>query len=408
MGFLGLNRPGGVSGADLLRKPELRKPERFAPGTIGIAASAVALLFVVLRLLVAADGDVSRFVVAGNLYTDSAQVQPAIHVLDSAGYDGQFYWRLATNPTELHITEYRGVQFDAQFRVTRIAYPTIAWALSLGQASWVKWSLVITNILGMGIIAFAGANLARSRGRPALVGVALASSSGLIFSLSRDLCEVTMIAALTAGVALMARRQYAWAAVCWALACLVHEQALFCVVPYGLYRLVRWIRRREWSPTAQDLPWIVSLAAFGAWQLVCRSVVGKFPVLSAKGGLDIPFEGLIKQTKLWVQDGIGPVEALVVPQFALLVTLIVVAFRSSKNLQSDDQWLRWALVGAAALVASLSHPVWVDPAALRQLVVLSTVAWFVIVMSGRRIPLALVAATGLVWMLTAAVRVVEI
>jgi len=403
VGFLGLHRPKSGSGAELFRKPE-----QIAPRTIGFVVGAIALLFVVLRLLVAADGDVSRFVVAGSLYTDAAKVQPVIHVLDSPGYDGQFYWRLATNPTELEIAEYRGVQFDAQFRVTRIAYPTLAWALSLGQANWAKWSLVITNVLGMGVIGYVGAQLARNRGRPAILGATLASSSGLVFSLSRDLCEVTLIAALAAGVALMSRRHYMWAAGCWTVACLVHEQALFCVVPYALYRLVSAMRRREWSPTAQDLPWIVSLAAFGAWQLICRSVVGEFPVLSAKGGLDIPFMGLIEQTKNWMQDGIGPVEALVVPQLALLVALVVIAFRSTNSLQSDDQWLRWALIGAVGVTASLSHLVWVDPAALRQLVVLSTIAWLVIVMSGRRIPLALVGATALVWVFTAAVRVVEI
>ncbi|CAN5547948.1 hypothetical protein BH10ACT2_BH10ACT2_24510 [soil metagenome] len=403
MGFLGLIRPKSASGADLLRKAE-----QIRPRTIGIVTAALALLFVVARLLVAADGDISRFVVAGNVYTNAAQLQPAIHVLDSAGYDGQFYWRLATNPTELQVADYRGVQLDAQFRITRIAYPTIAWAISFGQANWAKWSLVITNIAGLGIIGYVGANLARNRGRAALAGVAVASSSGLIFSLSRDLCEIAMVAALVAGVAMIARRQHALAAACWTLACLVHEQALFCVVPYALYRLVGSVRRREWSPTVQDLPWLVSLTAFGAWQLICRSVVGKFPVLSAKGGLAVPFTGFVEQVHHWTQEGIGLVEALVVPQLALLVTLVVIAFRSSKTLHGDDQWLRWALVGATAITVSLSRPVWVDPAALRQLVVLSTIAWLVIVLSGRRIPVMLVGATGLVWILTAAVRVVEI
>ena len=147
-------------------------------------------MFVVLRLFIAADGDVSRFIVAGQGATSATAVQPTTHVFASYGYDGQFYFRLATNPTELHLEEYHGVRLDSPARVSRIGYPTIAWALSLGQAAWVKWSLVLTNILGLGALAFAGAHLARKFGRPAYVGLAIASASGLVMSLSRNLCEV--------------------------------------------------------------------------------------------------------------------------------------------------------------------------------------------------------------------------
>lgn len=384
-----------------------RRPE--SPVAIGVIVGAIALVFVTLRLLVAADGDISRFVVAGSAFTDAAQVQPAIRVIDgSAGYDGQFYWRLATNPTELNVAANHGVRFDAEFRATRIGYPAIAWTLSLGQASWVKWSLVVSNILGMAAIAWSGARIARSRGRRPLVGLALASSSGLVFSISRDLCEVTMVAGLTAGVALMARRQYAWASLCWMVACLAHEQALLCVIPFGAYRLVEMIRRRERLPAAQDLPWIASLATFGLWQLICLAVIGKVSVLTSKSNVGIPFKGLFEQSKDWLLNGIGPVEAIIVPQVALLVTLVVLAFRSVKNLQADDRWLSWVLVVAALLTASLSNYVWDGPADLRHFVVLSTIAWLVIVKSGTRIPIALIAATGTVWMLTAAARIAEV
>ena len=135
-----------------------RRPE--TPLAVGILVGAIALLLVVLRLAIANDGDVSRFIVAGDQFTDPELVEPQIYVLEnSAGYDGQFYWRLATSPTHLDIAEYNGSQIDAQFRVGRIGYPIVAWALSFGQADWVKWSLVLTNVIGMGVIAMSGATL---------------------------------------------------------------------------------------------------------------------------------------------------------------------------------------------------------------------------------------------------------
>lgn len=404
LGFLGLNRPKSASGAD-----SSRNLERIAPRTVATLAGTVALLFVVARLLVAADGDVSKFVVAGNVHTDVAQVQPAIHVFDTAGYDGQFYWRLATNPTDLDLERYRGVQLDSPIRVARIAYPTMAWALSFGQAELVKWSLLLTNVIAFAVLALAAANFARQRDRSALVGLGIASSSGLVMSLSRDLGEVVMVAALVGGVALMSQRRYQLATVCWVLACLAHEQALLIVVPYAMYRIVLLIRSRKWALSAPDLPWIVAGATFGAWQLVCRSVIGKFPMLeSGDATTDIPFRGLIKQLGDWADNGLERQQLLVIPQLALLIVLIVVALRSASGLQPEDRWLHWALITATAVAVSLSQTVWEGPAELRQFVVLSTIAWLVILAARRNIPMVLFAATGTVWAATALLRTAAI
>ncbi|CAN5547898.1 hypothetical protein BH10ACT2_BH10ACT2_24500 [soil metagenome] len=383
--------------------------KKLSPWSVGLLAGLLTFAFVALRLLVAADGDVSRFIVAGHVHTNAATVQPTIHVFDSDGYDGQFYWRLATNPTELDSAPYRGVEFDSSLRVSRIGYPTIAWALALGQASFVKWSLVVVNVLGVGVLAASAASLVRRRGRPAVVGLALASSSGIVMALSRDLCEVTMIAGLVAGLALMSRRQYAWASVCWMVASLVHEQSLLLIIPYGVYRIVGMVRSREWRIGIEDAPWIAGIATFGLWQLTGRLLLGEVPVLGSSGAsLDIPFEGLFEQVKHWMSHGFDGQQYLIVPQLALLVVLIVIAFRSVATLAAEDRWLPWALACAAALSTMLSKNVWVGPAELRHLVVLSTIAWLVIVSSSRRIPLALIGATGLVWAMTAALRTVAI
>ena len=404
MGFLGLNRLKLPSRAE-----SFRKPERFGPRSIGIAAGAIAVVFVVLRLLIAADSDVSRFIVAGQGATNATSVQPTIHVFASYGYDGQFYFRLATNPTELQLEEYHGVRLDSPARVSRIGYPTIAWALSLGQAAWVKWSLVLTNILGFGALACAGAHLARKYGRPAYVGLAIASASGLVMSLSRDLCEVIMVAGVVAGIALMAREKYTYAAACWAIASLTHEQALLVVIPYATFRVVQILRQRSWRLTPPDLPWIATGVAFGAWQFVGRAAIGTFPVMeSGNASVDIPFRGLIQQAAHWIENGLDRQQLLVIPQLVLLAALVVVALRSAASLATEDRWLRWALITATALAVSLSQNVWVGPAELRQFVVLSTLAWLVIVASRQQIPMLLFAATAAVWLATAALRTAAI
>ncbi|MEQ1872645.1 MAG: hypothetical protein ABL953_02870 [Ilumatobacteraceae bacterium] len=378
--------------------------------SVGLAAGLIAFAFVGLRLLIAADGDVSKFVVAGHVHTNAAEVRPTIHVFETDGYDGQFYWRLATNPSELDSTPYRGVQFDSSLRVSRIGYPTIAWAIAFGQPELAKWTLVLANIVAIAVLAASGASIARSRGRPAFIGFAFASPSGLVMSLSRDLCEVTMIAALIAGVALMSRRQYGWATVSWMIACLVHEQSLFLVIPYGAYRLVQMIRARRFAPAVEDAPWLAGIAVFGLWQLAGKLLVGSFPVLaSGSASMDVPFKGLVHQANHWLHNGFGGGQQyLIVPQLALMIVLIVLAFRSGATLKAEDRWLSWALVTAAVLASGLSSAVWVGPAELRHVVVLTGIAWLVIVMSGRRIPITLAAATGAVWLMTATLRAAAI
>lgn len=402
--FLGLNRPKSRSGAQ-----DSRKPTHISPRTVGILAGAVAVVFLALRLVVAADGDVSRFIVAGTAVTDPGRVEPAIHVFESGGYDGQFYWRLATDPSHLDLDDHRGMRLDSPIRVARIAYPAIAWAVSLGHEPFVKWALPITNVVAFGVLAAVAARFAQHHRRSAFMGLAIASSTGLVMTLSRDLGEIVMVAALLGGTALIARHRFHWAAVCWMVACLAHEQALLIVVPYSVYRVAQLARTRTWKPTAADTPWLAAGAAFGMWQLVCRAAIGTFPMLeTGDATLDVPLRGLARQGIDWIEHGFERQQLLVVPQLMLLTTLIVIAFRVSNSLEAQDRWLRWALIGATALAASLSQAIWVGPAELRQFVVLSTIAWLTIVAAHQPIPVALVVASATVWSATAALRIAAI
>ena len=62
---------------------------------VGVIALSGWLTFVVLRLLRLADGDIGYFVLAGTEFTDASAGLP---LLEGAGYDGQFFHRLAVSP----------------------------------------------------------------------------------------------------------------------------------------------------------------------------------------------------------------------------------------------------------------------------------------------------------------------
>ncbi len=69
-------------------------------------------------------GDISRFVVAGDLITREAEAPVNLFVLpESVGYDGQYYYRFAIEPFTTERLGY-GVRLDSPaYRQQRILYP---------------------------------------------------------------------------------------------------------------------------------------------------------------------------------------------------------------------------------------------------------------------------------------------
>jgi hypothetical protein len=382
--------------------------ESLTPVHVGVLAALVLLLFVVGRLLVAADGDESRFVVAGNVWTDAATVDPPIYVFDSDGYDGQFYWRLAVDPGERDEAPAHGVTLDNITRSTRVTYPTLAYLGALGQASLVTWSLIGVNVVAFGLLAGLAAAFARDRGHAAVAGLLVVASSGLVMSAARDLSEVVMVAAVVAGVVAVGRRRFGWAAVAWSVAVLTHEQAVYVVVAYGLYRLAMDVRRDR-RLAAADLSWVVPGLAFVACQALMWAITGEVAILGSGGNnASLPFAELAPELAGWVTGDLSKQEVLVLPELALLVAVVVVAARRWRLVEPDDRWLLCALAVGALFAASLSREVWVGPAELRQVVLVPTLAWLAVLAARKAPPVALTAATAVVWVAVAGLRMAAI
>ena len=370
-----------------------------------VAALAVGVFVVVMlaRLVIAADGDITQFVVAGATSTDASRTPVHLHVFDSGGYDGQFYWRLAINPSELSTDEYAGVRLDDGLRAGRIAYPALAWATSLGNDRWVATALVVVNLLAVGGLVVAGAVLARSHGLPTLWGLLPATATGLIMSVARDLNEVVMCAAVIGGVAALQFRRPWIAAALWSLAVLTHEQSLYVIAALALVRVVR-ILTRNTAAGSTDAAWIVPSCVFVAWQSVAAVQVGGWPVLSSGGAsTGAPFVGLVR--------GLGDLdraETLVLLQLASVVLLVVAAVRSSSDLAPDDRWLRLALALGVVLSVCLSFNVWTGPAELRQIVLVPVLASTILLSAGRRPGGVTIVVIAAAWSLTTLLRVLAV
>ena len=188
------------------------------PAAIAVGA---AICFVFLRLEFFAHGDLTRFIDTGRSFVNPTRTPRNLTIVPGGGYDGEFYYRLALDPANLHRTAF-GITFDNASRVQRITYSTIAWLVSGGgRVAAVPWALVTVNVLGLGAIGWFSGMIARDAKRPAVYGLLVAGYFGFLFTLGSDLTEITAATFLLAGIVALRRERPILAGLLLAAAALV-------------------------------------------------------------------------------------------------------------------------------------------------------------------------------------------
>jgi hypothetical protein len=145
-----------------------------------VIMAIVVIAFVLARWVHAAHGDATRFVLAERPFVDPGRAPHGLYVLTHNGYDGQFFYRLALNPSNLHEGAY-GFHFDTIFRLQRIGYPVLVWLITGGRPSLVPYGLIFINGLGLVMLGWLGGILARDSGRHAVYGLLIAGFFGFLF-----------------------------------------------------------------------------------------------------------------------------------------------------------------------------------------------------------------------------------
>jgi hypothetical protein len=266
----------------------------------GVIAFLGWLGFALARWQIWAKGHLSLFVMAGHVYTHRAQLPRGLLLVPSAGYDGQFYYRLALDPANWNHTAF-GITMDQSYRYTRIGYPIVAWIFSLGQHQLVTVVLVAINLLGVAAMAMLGAVFARQSGRHALWGLAFAAYFGLVISVGRDTAEPLAEACMLGGLLAYRRgtsRMYLLATALFAFGGITRETILLAPAAIAVTRIVA-IGRRRASPGLADLTWLVPAAVYGLLEIAVHLVVkGEFPLLANSGrNLTVPFTAMIDALK---------------------------------------------------------------------------------------------------------------
>ncbi|HYA44398.1 MAG TPA: hypothetical protein VED59_02250, partial [Acidimicrobiales bacterium] len=268
-----------------------------SPLRIGAAATVVGAVFALLRVEVAANGNVAGLVVAGSAYVHHAPHTSSLPIMAGTGYDGQFYYRMALAPLNWSRNAL-GIHLDTLARLDRISYPAIVWLLSAGQASAAALMMVMVNVAGLGVLAGLSSAFAQQAGQRPLWGLLVAGFWGFLWTVSRDLTELTAAVFVMAGLLALRKGRPVVAGAALAVAVLAREPALVVVGAVFVSRAwdallgTRKRARAEWRGGA-DATWVLPCLAFAGWQLLLHSGTGHFPALSSGGAnLALPFTGL--------------------------------------------------------------------------------------------------------------------
>lgn len=324
-----------------------------------------ATIFVLLRLAVAAHGDIGAFVQAGTQFTDLAKAPHRLAVRPGSGFDGQFYYRLALQPWNLSWSAH-GITFDFGFRRQRVGYSYLAWLGAGGQAAAVPYSLVAVNVMMLGLLGFFSGKWAQSLGRHAIWGLLPAGYFGMVWSLSRDLTEITAITLVVGGIVAWRSNRFLLAGLAFSLAALSRETAMIVVLALAVTRGVEMVRRHQ-RANPSDVSWALPIVTFVGWQLANFAAYGSFPFRSEGQNTSLPFSGALTAITSWISHP-SLINLLEVIQLAALVTLVVLALLNIRQSRSSA-FERLAFVFAILLLGVLSSSVWNhDPRQFRTMV----------------------------------------
>jgi hypothetical protein len=368
-----------------------------SPAAPMLATLPLTTGFVVLRWLDAAQHHLGRFVVAGSNYASPARVPKALPVGNGNGYDGQFYYRLALNPFDLARTAF-GIRLDSFSRVERMGYPFLAWAFALGHQSLIPLTLVVVNVLMAAVLGLAGGLLAKSAGRHALWGLVFPLYWGYLWTLGRDLTELTAAAFVVLALAALVRDRPMWAAAAFLCAIVSKETSVLLVGTLALSTL--WLRSRGRStgtlalsapsspgahtlaPRRSDLAWCTPLVGFVLWQIVLLAATGKLPIYKSGGeNLGLPLVGLAHGLAHYFSAFPSVASALWIGELALMVVLVVTTTRLRSHAPFEFQVL-WVVSVVLALCTATG--IWLGDVGFRSLDDLFLMSWVVLLFHPNR------------------------
>jgi hypothetical protein len=304
-------------------------------------------------LLYARGGDVTAMVMAGKPVINRDSLPPGFAIIpDQAGYDGQYYYRLARTPFTNQRVEL-GIVLDLPaYRQQRILYPLLARAVALGNTAALPPALLLVNLAALCLLGWIGGLYARELGVHALWGLVFPLYIGFVTTLSRDLAEIVECTLILGALLCLRRGRFLVTGLLLSGAVLTKEPALLVPAGIGLADLIgdrRRLLQHTWYVVA--LP----LTTWLAWQGWLWRNWHTFPMHQGGQNLGWPLADFGRTVT-------GALRVWHWPWVVAFVLLAVLAVSVAASLRTSraERWEKWAWALYALMVFSLSGTVWQD------------------------------------------------
>lgn len=274
----------------------------------------------------------------------STVIGPSLGWQSQVGYDGQYYFALAADPRHAH--DY--MPATAGYVYSRIGYPMVARALSLGSIRALPYVMLIVNVIAAAAGTLAVALWLRRRRAPVWPAVLFGLYPGLVFSVLRDLTEPLAFALVAFAVLAYderSARRLAASAILFGAAALTRETVVPFTVAAAAALAVSDARRAGTWRSPVIWRRALSFAACGlAPLLLWRLFVVEFlhqPTQETGGsGWAVPFHGILSY---WHWDS----------QHRLIVLTVVLPALAAAAGALDLALRRVDPIGAALLLVNV-------------------------------------------------------
>lgn len=281
------------------RESAPRTPHRHRLWPVAVVLVAFYSPFLVARL---SEHDAYWLVHVGRQMLEandsSTVITPALGWQSEVGYDGQYYYALAVDPT--HAPDYMPASPGPAYYSSRVLYPLLARALAVGQAGAVPITMLVLNLLAVGAGTLAIATWLRRRRMSPWFSLLYGLYPGLIFAVFRDLTEPLAFGLVAVSAVVFDRRSRSaltTSAVLLALAALARETTL----AFALGLAFALVVPEQSGATIRGIKWRRALAFFAAcsvpallWRIVVARLVGGSAREPGDGLRSIvPFHGIL-------------------------------------------------------------------------------------------------------------------
>ena len=224
---------------------------------------------------------IAAFADIGTGLADHVGLRALVMNNNPVGFDGQFYYVIALDPSQPVICAERPRPPDCaldpafgEVRAERILYPYTAGILTFGSPHLVPYTLLLVNFAAILLTTWLVGSICVASGASVWMGAAAGLFCGEVLGFLRDLADPFAVLWVVLAVYLLRKERYLWSALAIAAALLTREQLILTIPLLFLPVLAQ----RRWRTLALSL--LIGLGPFIGWQIALRIIWGKWALSS--------------------------------------------------------------------------------------------------------------------------------